>query len=283
MKIDAHQHFWNYDPVRDAWITEAMSVLRRDFLPEHLGREMDASGIAASVAVQADQSESETRFLLELAQRYKTVAGVVGWVDLRATNLSERLEYFSQFDKLCGFRHIVQNEPDDRFLLSEEFLRGIACLKQFGYTYDILIYPRQLPAAIEIVDKFPDQRFVIDHLAKPLVKNSQLEPWTAQMKTIAANRNVYCKVSGLVTEGDWANWRADDFRPYIDVVFDAFGSDRVLFGSDWPVCLLAATYRQVHELISNYTKDLSAGDKQKIFGMNAIRFYKLRMNSTMSA
>lgn len=282
MNIDAHQHFWNYDPVRDGWITDAMSVLRRDFLPEHLAPEMAASGINASVAVQASQSESETLFLIELARRYKTIAGVVGWVDLRAKNLLGRLEYFSQFKKLRGFRHVVQDEPDDRFLLGEEFLRGIACLKPFGYSYDILVYPRQLPAAIEMVEKFPEQRFVIDHLAKPLIKSRQLEPWASQIKVIAANPNVYCKMSGLVTEGEWTSWRTDDFRPYMDVVFSAFGVGRLLFGSDWPVCLVGATYRQVKKLIADYTRDLSAADKGKIFGLNAIHFYNLTTNTTMS-
>lgn len=280
MNVDAHQHFWNYDSVRDGWITDAMSVLRRDFLPDDLAPEMAASGMNASVAVQAGQSESETLFLLELARRHKTIAGVVGWVDLRAANLLERLEYFSQFAKLRGFRHVVQDEPDDTFLLSKDFLRGIACLKQFGYTYDILIYSRQLSAAIALVEKFPEQRFVIDHLAKPLVKTGTLEPWAAQMKAIAAQPNVYCKLSGLVTEGNWKNWHADDFRQYLDVVFDAFGSERLLFGSDWPVCLLAAPYRQVKKLIADYTQNLSAAEKDKVFGSNAVHFYGLTMNRT---
>lgn len=283
MRIDAHQHFWNYDPVRDTWITGAMSVLRRDFLPEHLAAEMPASGIDASVAVQAGQSENETHFLLELGQRHKTIAGVVGWADLRAPNVLERLQYFSQFEKLRGFRHIVQDEPDDRFLLSEAFLRGIACLKQFGFTYDILIYPKQLPAAIEMIEKFPGQRFVIDHLAKPPIKTRQIEPWAGQMKAIAANPNVYCKLSGLVTEGNWKNWCADDFRQYLDVVFEAFGCDRLLFGSDWPVCILAATYPQVEKLIADYTQGLSTAEKEKVFGLNAIHFYDLTMNTMMSA
>jgi L-fuconolactonase len=283
MRIDAHQHFWNYDPVRDAWITEHMSVLKRNFLPDDLSVEMTATRIDASVAVQAGQSESETRFLLELAHQHKSIAGVVGWVDLRAENVSERLQYFSQFAKLRGFRHIVQDEPDDTFLLSESFLRGIACLQQFDYTYDILIYPRQLPAAIAMVHKFPDQRFVIDHLAKPPVKTRQLQPWAAQIRAIAVNPNVHCKLSGLVTEGDCKAWRADDFRPYLDVVFDAFGADRLLFGSDWPVCLLAATYNQVEKLIAAYLGNLGEAEKDKIFGLNAIHFYNLAMNSTMIA
>ncbi len=282
MRIDAHQHFWKYDPVRDAWIDGRMSVLKCDFLPEHFIPEMLASGIDACVAVQAGQSENETNFLLELAQQDRRISGVVGWVDLQASNVIEQLQYFSKFTKLCGFRHIVQDEPDDRFLLSESFLRGIAGLQQFGYTYDILIYPKQLSAAIEMVEKFPEQRFVVDHLAKPPVKSGQLEPWAARMKAMASNPNVYCKLSGLVTEADWKNWHTNDFRRYLDVVFDAFGSDRLIFGSDWPVCLLAATYQQVLKLVTDYVQPISRTEKDKIFGLNAIHFYDLTLN-TMTA
>lgn len=283
MRIDAHQHFWSYDPVRDSWITEEMAILKRDFLPQHLLPEMEAGAVDGCVAVQASQSENETSFLLELAQRQKKIAGVVGWVDLRAANIIERLKYFSQFKKLRGFRHVAQAEPDDRFLLGETFLRGIAALQQFGYTYDILIYPKQLPAAIEMVSKFPRQRFVIDHLAKPPIKSRQLEPWATQMKAIAANSNVYCKLSGLVTEADWRNWRPSDFRIYLDVVCDAFCTERIMFGSDWPVCLLAATYQQVEQLIASYAERFSQADRDKIFGLNATRFYQLPVDSRMTA
>lgn len=283
MRIDAHQHFWNYDPVRNSWITDEMVVLKRNFFPQDLFPEMDSTGIEACVAVQADQSEAETNFLLELAQRNKKIAGVVGWVELCAANIVDRLEYFSQFDKLRGFRHVVQAEPDDRFLLSAPFLRGIAALKHFEYTYDILIYPKQLSAAIEMVEKFPQQRFAIDHLAKPPVRTGQLEPWAAQMKKIAAHSNVYCKLSGLVTEADWKNWHPDDFRIYLDIVCDAFGTDRLMFGSDWPVCLLAASYQQVTKLICDYSKKFSQVDRNRIFGENAIHFYQLAVKNTMIA
>src|SRR6266852_1009620 len=276
MNIDSHQHFWRYDAVRDAWITDAMAVLRRDFLPEHLAAELTANGMDASVAVQADQSEAETMFLLDLAEKNKRVAGVVGWVELRSPHIAERLEYFSHFSKLCGFRHIAQGEPDDRFLAREDFVKGVAQLRSFDFTYDIHVYPKQLPAAIELVARLPEQRFVADHVAKPEIKSGKTSPWAAQMKEMAQNKNVFCKLSGLVTEADWKHWKAGDFKPHLDVVFDAFGAERLMFGSDWPVCLLAATYRQVKQLIEEYVKGFSQSDKDKIFGGNAARFYGLK-------
>jgi L-fucono-1,5-lactonase len=273
VKIDSHQHFWRYDPRRDAWITGEMSVLKRDFLPQNLLSELAANGVDASIAVQASQSEDETLFLLECAERHPEIAGVVGWVDLCARNLPERLAYFSQFEKLCGFRHIAQAEPDDRFLLREDFCRGIGCLREFGFTYDILIYPKQLPATLEFVAKFPDQPFVIDHLAKPAIRAKEMHPWRDQICAVAENPNVFCKISGMITEADWKAWKAEDCRPYLDVVAGVFGSDRLMFGSDWPVCLLAGTYRRVKGVVDDYTRNLRAADRDKIFGGNAARFY----------
>jgi L-fuconolactonase len=253
-----------------------MAVLRRDFLPEHLAAELAANGMDASIAVQADQSESETMFLLDLAEKDKRIAGVVGWVDLLSPRVGERLEYFSHSPKLRGFRHIAQSEPDDRFLSRENFINGVAQLRAFGFTYDILIYPKQLPAAIELVARLPEQRFVVDHLAKPEIKFGKTSPWVAQMKEVAQNNNVFCKLSGLVTEADWKHWKAGDFKRYLDAVFDAFGAERLMFGSDWPVCFLAATYRQVKQLIEEFVEGFSESDKEKIFGDNAARFYGLK-------
>jgi len=275
MKIDAHQHFWRYDPVRDAWINDQMTVIKRDFLPKDLAAELKSNKIDGCVAVQADQSEAETLFLLDLAAKNNFIRGVVGWVDLCAPNVAERLEAFSRHKKLRGFRHIVQAEPDDRFMLRESFLRGIRSLRQFGFTYDILIYTHQFPAAIELVAKFPDQRFVLDHVGKPPIKAKQVEPWAQHIRILASNSNVFCKVSGMVTEADWKNWRADDFKPYLDVVFESFCVERLMFGSDWPVCLLAGHYRQVLELVSGYAQKLTAQERDKIFGLNAKQFYGL--------
>jgi L-fuconolactonase len=271
MKIDSHQHFWRYD------ITDAMAVLKRDFLPPDLKRELQASGIGASVAVQADQSEGETLFLLDLAKRYTVIAAVVGWADLCADNLPERLEYYSRNDKLCGFRHVLQDEPDDRFMLRKSFVRGIAALREFDFTYDILIYPRHLPAAIELVQKFPEQPFVVDHIAKPPIKSHEMATWAQNIREIAAAPNVFCKLSGMVTEADWSHWTQEDFCPYLDIVFEAFTLDRLMFGSDWPVCLLAGNYGQVKQIIETYVQKLSALERENIFGSNAARFYGLTL------
>ena len=276
MRIDAHQHFWQYNAVRHSWITEEMSLLKHDFMPENLDDDRKANNIDATIAVQADQSEEETLFLLQLAQRNSSIAGVVGWVDLCSPHAAKRLRHFSQFDKLCGFRHLAQDEPDDRFLVHPDFLRGIASLREFGFTYDILIYPDQLPTALELVAHFPEQKFVIDHIAKPEIKARSRSGWAALMQNIAAKPNVYCKLSGLVTEADWKNWKKEDFRPYLDVVFGAFGPTRLMFGSDWPVCLLAASYQQVVEIVEDYVQDCARDIKDKIFGDNAAEFYQLK-------
>jgi L-fuconolactonase len=276
VKIDSHQHFWRYDAARDAWITDSMAVLKRDFLPEHLAAELAANGVDASIAVQAGQSEKETMFLLDLAEKNERVAGVVGWVDFLSPRLGERLEYFSRFSKLRGFRHVAQAEPDHRFLARDNFIKGVAQLRAFGFTYDILVYPKQLLAAIELAHHLPEQRFVIDHLAKPEIKAGKTVPWAAQMREIAKNRNVFCKISGLVTEADWNQWKPEDFKSYLDVVFQAFGADRLMFGSDWPVCLLVATYDQVKRLIEEYVTGYSEADREKIFGGNAVQFYGLQ-------
>ena len=274
--IDSHQHFWRYDAARDGWITDSMTLLKRDFLPKDLEGECNANGIDATIAVQAEQSEAETLFLLELAEGSKRIAGVVGWVDLRSPRVEERLQFFSQRERLRGFRHIAQAEPDERHLVSRDFRRGIARLREFGFTYDILIYPRQLAAAIELVTQFPEQRFVVDHMAKPEIKAGSREPWATGMRTIAQNSNVYCKLSGLVTEADWNHWKPEDMIPYLDVVLEAFGPKRLMFGSDWPVCLLAAGYGHVKQLVESYVEVNAAEHKHDIFGGNAKRFYGVK-------
>jgi len=276
VKVDSHQHFWKYDPVRDSWITDKMSLLKRDFMPDELDRARATNGIDATILVQVDQSENETLFLLELADRHPSIAAVIGWIDLRSPQIADRLQHFSQFGKLRGFRHIAEAE-NDRFLVRDDFCRGIACLRQFGFIYEILIYPKQLPAALELVTRFPEQPFVIDHMAKPEVRTKNIAGWTAVMREIAKNPNVCCKVSGLVTEADWHLWKKEDFRPYLDVVFDVFGPERLMFGSDWPVCTLAASYQHVLQIIEEYVRDYPYDVKEKIFGGNAAHFYRLKM------
>ncbi|MBV7531242.1 amidohydrolase [Chitinophaga sp. sic0106] len=275
MIIDAHQHFWKYDPVKDAWIDDTMEVIRKDFFPEQLLPMLQAHHFHGCVAVQADQSEKETAFLLDLANKHDFIKGVVGWVDLCSPDIEARLAHYAQFPRLKGFRHIVQGEPDPMFLLRDDFCRGILALAQYDFTYDILVYPKQLPAVVEFVKKFPNQRLVIDHLAKPDFKSGDIETWAAQMREIAASPNVYCKVSGLVTEADWENWHPDHFQPFLEVVLEAFGCDRLMFGSDWPVCLLAADYDTVKLIVTNYISKLTPAEQQKIMGGNAIAFYHL--------
>ncbi|HYE56779.1 MAG TPA: amidohydrolase family protein [Chitinophagaceae bacterium] len=275
MKIDAHQHFWKYDPIRDSWITEAMEVIRRNFLPQDLQPLLQQHAFDGCVAVQASQSEEETLFLLDLADKFDFIKGVVGWVDLRDQNIAARLEYFSRFSKLKGFRHVVQAEPEDDFLLREDFCRGIALLHRFGFTYDILIYPRHLKYAIEFAKQFPNQPFVLDHLAKPFIKQKLVNGWMQDMHELSKLGNVHCKISGLVTEADWQQWQAEDFKVYIDVAMEYFGPERVMFGSDWPACLPAADYAQVCELVEQHTSSLSANEKAMLWGLNAARFYQL--------
>ncbi len=275
MFVDAHQHFWNYSPARDTWIGDDMSVLKRDYMPADLQPHLHTHCVDACIAVQADQSEQETLFLLEQARHNPFVAGVVGWVDLCSPSLCDRLQYFARFPALRGFRHVAQSEPDDRFLIRDDFVHGVSMLKQFGFTYDILIYARQLPAAVALVEKLPDQAFVLDHIGKPNMKAREIDRWAQGIRALAANSRVYCKVSGLITEADWNSWRADDFKPYLDVVFDAFGTDRLMFGSDWPVCLLAGTYAQAKSLVDDYVGGSPESDREKLFGGNAVRFYGL--------
>lgn len=275
MKIDAHQHFWKYHPVKDAWITDDMKPIQRDFMPEDLEPVLQRHGFDGCIAVQAGQSEQETLFLLELADQYDFIKGVVGWVDLRAPNVDERLEYFSTFPKLKGFRHIVQAEPQDDFLLRKDFCRGISLLQQYHFTYDILVHPKHLTYVREFVRRFPGQRFVIDHLAKPFIKEHLWEDWKKDMDAIAEMSNVYCKISGMVTEADWKNWRMEDFTIYFESVWEGFGAGRVLFGSDWPVCLVAADYKQVCEIVEEHTVSLSAQQKARLWGLNAQHFYNL--------
>ncbi|WP_142683348.1 amidohydrolase family protein [Chitinophaga polysaccharea] len=275
MVIDAHQHFWQYDPVRHAWIDESMQVIRRDFYPEDLAPVLAGNGVHGCIAVQADQSADETAFLLALADKHDFIKGVVGWADLRAANISEQLEQYAAYPKLKGFRHIVQGEPDNRFILGEHFCRGIKALQQHQFTYDILVYPKQLPAVEEFVQQFPEQALIIDHLAKPDIKAGELDAWAAHMRRIAQSPNVYCKLSGMVTEADWQHWEPGHFQPFMEVALEAFGAGRLVYGSDWPVCLVAAKYRKVKELVTDFISTLSISEQEQIMGGNARSFYHL--------
>ncbi len=281
MRVDAHQHFWVYAPAEYPWIEDDLALLRRDFLPEHLAPVLATGAIDATVLVQARQSLAETRFLLKLARERDFVAGVVGWVDLCCPDadaerrLEETLIAFADDPHLRGVRHIVQDEPDDAFVLRPDFQRGVRQLARFGLTYDLLVYPRQLASARAFVEAFPEQPFVLDHAAKPRIKDGLLMPWREELRALARHPNVCCKLSGLVTEAHWSSWRAEDFAPYLDVIYEAFGEERVLFGSDWPVCTLAASYEQVQGLLTGWAAGLSENAREKLFGLNAARFYSL--------
>lgn len=273
--IDAHQHFWQFNPVRDSWITDDMGVIRRDFLPADLQPVLQQNGIDGCVAVQADQSEAENKFLLDLAAQNSFIKGVVGWVDLQAKNIDERLQYYKQFSAMKGFRHVLQGESNRALMLEPDFKHGISLLQRYDFTYDILIFPDQLKYAGKLVKQFPQQKFVLDHIAKPFIKDGKIDTWAAEIELLARHENVYCKVSGMVTEADWHNWTPDTFTRYLDVIFNAFGARRVMFGSDWPVCLVAASYAQVKDIVYQYTQRFSAENRKKIFGGNAVTFYNL--------
>ncbi|CAN5321802.1 amidohydrolase family protein [soil metagenome] len=274
MTLDSHQHFWNYQPQRDTWITEEMNVIRRDFLPADLAPLLKKNGIEGCIAVQADQSEKETNFLLKCAQQHSFIKGIVGWTDLQSPGVQARLEYYYQFHEVKGFRHVAQAEPAG-FLLSDNFCDGIRHLEQYNFTYDVLIYPHQLEEALLFAKKFPNQSFVIDHLAKPLIAHQQLKPWKQQLQQIAMHENVLCKISGMVTEADWKTWKVTDFKPYLETILEAFGSKRLMYGSDWPVCLTAADYDDQFTIVKQFIEPLSATEKKAIMGGNATRFYHL--------
>jgi L-fuconolactonase len=275
MFIDAHQHFWQYTVADYPWIDSSMERLARDYLPADLTAVALPEGVTGSVAVQARQTVQETDWLLSLAASDPFIRGVVGWVDLRSPTVTDDLRCRVSDSKLVGVRHVVQDEPDPRFLLQDDFVRGLKALEAFHLTYDLLLFPHQLPAAIELAALMPDQPFVLDHLAKPQIKVGKVADWEADIKALARHQNVFCKLSGLVTEADWDNWSRDDFRGVLDVALTAFGPDRLLFGSDWPVCLLAADYHEVVGIVSDVLATLSHSEQTAIRGETATRFYGL--------
>ena len=272
MKLDAHQHFWRYSAADYPWIPKG-SALERDWLPDDLAALQSPLGFDGSIAVQARQTLEETRWLLSLADRHPNIRGVVGWVDLRSEELQAQLGEFSAHPKFVGVRHVVQDEPDDRFMLGADFLRGLGQLQSFGLTYDLLIFPRQLPAAREVVARFPKQPFVLDHIAKPAINERSFEPWTSEIRDLARHPNVFCKLSGLVTEADHQHWREGDLLPYLDVVAEAFGPARLMIGSDWPVCLLAASYERTLNVVTTWARKFSSAEQMGIFGGNCAQFY----------
>lgn len=276
IRIDAHQHFWIYNPSEYGWIDDSMSALRRNFLPDDLKPELENSDFHGSVTVQVRQTIEETRWLLELAERSPSILGVVGWADLRSPDIRSQLKVLARNPKLVGIRHIVQSEPDDRFLLRPDFLRGISALEEFDLAYDVLIYTKHLPVAAEFVEQFPRQRFVLDHLAKPPIRRGEIDSWAHGIRRLAKFPNLFCKLSGLVTEADWQHWQPAHIAPFLDVAFESFGPDRLMIGSDWPVCLLAAPYARAVNVVKTYLMALKAERQDAVLGGNAQRFWHLR-------
>jgi L-fuconolactonase len=275
-RIDSHQHFWHYNPAEHTWMNKQMSVLKTNYLPNNIKPLLTESGIDGTVAVQARQNLDETEFLLDLSAQYELIQGVVGWVDMRSDDMNAQLEKYAPHPKFVGVRHVVHDEPDDQFMLGDAFLRGLAQLQKHNLTYDLLLFPKHIPIAIEVVKQFPEQHFVLDHIAKPLIKDSILEPWATDIRKLATYENVYCKVSGMVTEAKWNEWTQSDYVQYLDVVFECFGSERLMYGSDWPVCTLSGSYSQVIRIVETYIAKLSDNEQAKIMGGNAAHFYDLK-------
>lgn len=275
MRIDSHQHFWMYEKQQHAWINDAMHIIQKNFMPADLQPVLKKNNIDGCVLVQVDQTEDENIFQLKSASGYDFIKGVVGWVDLQATNIEDRLQHYQQFKKIKGFRHILQDEKDRALMLRPAFKRGIGLLNAYNFTYDILILPDQLQYTRELVKSFPDQRFVIDHIAKPDIKNKKNNDWEKDMRALASYKNVYCKISGMVTEADWHHWNIKDFFPYLDVIVQTFGTKRIMFGSDWPVCLVAASYEQMMAIVQEYFSSFSENEQNDFFANNAIKFYNL--------
>jgi L-fuconolactonase len=278
MKIDSHQHFWRYNPAEYGWINDRMPVLKRNFLPEDLQQELVKAGFSGSVAVQARQNEEETRWLLKLAEESDFIRGVVGWVDLRSPAvLRKQLDEFTKYGKFVGVRHVIHDEPDDHFMLREDFLGGLNLLKEYDLTYDLLLFPKHLKNAAKIAGLFPEQKFVLDHISKPLIRDRIFDPWKEDIINLAQHKNVWCKLSGMVTEAEWTGWKPEDFYPYLDVVCDAFGPDRLMTGSDWPVCLVAGTYKDVTGIIESFISEKNKESGEKILGANCAMFYNLKI------
>ena len=285
MRIDAHQHFWHFNESEYDWNADDQKILRQDYLPGHLEYYLRDNGLEGTIAVQARQSLIENDYLIQLAQSNSFVKGIVGWLDLQSDELSVNLEKYQ--GKLCGLRHIIHDETEVDFMLQDEFVRGIGKLNSSGFTYDLLVRPEHLGNCIALIDRFPDQQFVIDHLAKPSIATGTMSPWQEDITRLAERQNVYCKLSGMVTEADYSAWGEEelplnDFLPYMDVVLEAFSADRLMYGSDWPVCTLACTYDEVYDIVSEYIIKLSNDEQAQIMGETATNFYGLQSSDLQS-
>ncbi len=275
LKVDTHQHFWKYNPAKHSWIGDEMAVIQKDFMPVDLLPILDAAGVSACIAVQTDENEVENDFLLSLAKENRFIKGVIGWVDFLANNIYDRIAYYNDFKTIKGFRYILQDKKQRDLILSNEFIRGVFAMNNYDLVYELLVYPDQLNYVEQFVKHFPDQIFVLNHLAKPSIKSGEIIQWERAITALARHENVYCKLSGMITEADWKNWSYKDLAPYIDAVFSSFGIDRVMFGSDWPVCNLAGGYGKVMGVAEKWVSDLSSNEQEKFWSLNAIKCYQL--------
>lgn len=277
MKIDSHQHYWHFNTADYGWMGENMSVIKRDFLPADLLPELKSIGFDGSVAVQARQSLEETNWLLQLADEHPHIKGVVGWVDLQSEQAEAQIAAFAKHPKAVGVRHVIHDEEDIDFILRPAFIRGIKLLEKYNLTYDILIFPKHLTNTIEFVKQFSEQQiFVVDHIAKPLIKDDIVSPWKEDIAALATFPNVYCKVSGMVTGADWNTWKPENIQPYLDIVFEAFGPERILIGSDWPVCLVAGKYSEVMQVVIDYISTFTEKEQALILSGNAAKAYGIK-------
>jgi L-fuconolactonase len=275
MRIDAHQHFWRYHPHTHGWINDEMAVIRKDFLPEDLLPILKTHQIDGCIAVQADESRAENEMLLSLAEQYPFIKGVVGWADLQSAKFNEEIESYSHLNKLVGFRCIMQGKEDKLYLKNDTFIQNVALLAKVNYTYDLLIYHDQLPSLIQFVEQLPDNKLILDHIGKPNIRLHDFRSWKENIIEIAQHPHIYCKLSGMITEADFKQWKYEDILPYMDAVGEAFGIDRICFGSDWPVCLVAGSYERMIHVAEKWSSQLSANEREKIFGKNTIKFYNL--------
>jgi len=283
MKIDSHQHYWHFNTADYGWMGENMSVIKRDFLPTDLLPELKSIDFDGSVAVQARQSLEETNWLLQLADEHPHIKGVVGWLNLQSEHAEEQIAAFAKHPKAVGVRHVIHDEEDLDFMLRPAFIRGVQLLEKYDLAYDILIFPTHLANTIEFVKQFSDkQTFVIDHIAKPLIKDGIVSPWKEDIVALAKFPNVYCKLSGMVTEADWNTWKPENIRPYLDVIVEAFGPERILIGSDWPVCLVAGKYSEVMQVVIDYISTFTEKEQALMLGENAAKAYRITCEAQIS-
>lgn len=275
LKLDTHQHFWKYHPKKQPWISQDMATIQHDFMPEDLQPLLNKSGVSGCIAVQVDENETENDFLLSLAKENELIKGVIGWVDFLADDIYDKVAYYNDMKLMKGFRYMLQGKKQRDLILSNEFIRGVFAMNNYDLVYELLVLPDQLNYVDQFVKHFPEQLFVLNHLAKPLIKTGEIAQWTSAISSLAKHENIYCKVSGMVTEADWTNWSYNDLAPYMDVVFSSFGIDRVMFGSDWPVCNLAGDYQKTMAVPAQWVSNLSANEQEKFWSGNAIKCYQL--------